>query len=86
MSNTHFSLCKMSFNNFSSNHKYALTIQIDFCSLILYSSPIIRIQIEFINKQLLVDVDWLNKAILKGIKKYFAMQDILLKYMDRRLM
>ena len=50
-------------NNLNLNYPNLLIYQIDFCFSKLYFSSLIQTKIECINKQLLFDVDWPNKAI-----------------------
>ena len=66
---SHFSTLNMLPNN--------VAIQIYFCFPMLYLSPSIRTKIECNNKQLLVDVNWINKAIWKSAFSK-AMKDVLL--------
>ena len=74
MSNPNFSFYKLQSNNLNLDYTNILTSQIDFCFPKLRFSPLIRTKIECINKQLLVDVNWPNKAIWKSTLK----KDILL--------
>ena len=53
----------MSPNKFVSDNSNVVNIQIDFCFLKQNFSSLIRTQIEFINGQILGDVNWFNKAI-----------------------
>ena len=77
MSNPYFSFCKKQSNNLNLNYLNNLTNQIDCCFTKLCFSPLIQTQIECINKQLLVDVSWPNKAIWKSeLNK--ATKDVLL--------
>ena len=85
----HLSFYKIQSNNLNLNYANNLTNQTDFCLTKLYFSPLIQTKIEWINKQLLVDVNWLSKAIWKsGLNK--AIKDVLLfeklfKKMDRHM-
>ena len=65
MSNPHFSY-KIQSNNWNLDYPNILTNQIDFRFPKLHFRPLIRSKIEYINKQLLVDVNWSNKAIWKS--------------------
>ena len=56
----------MSSNKLNSDNSNVVTIQIDFCFLKQNFSSLIRTQIEFINGQILGDVNWFNKAIWKS--------------------
>ena len=65
-----------------------MTNQIDLYFLKLYFSPLIRTKIECMDKQLLVDFNWSNKAIWKSVlnkttKYFFVIREIILKSMDR---
>ena len=53
--------------NLNSTYSKILTIQIDFCSLKLCFSPLMWTQAGCIGKQVLVDVNWLNKTIYKSL-------------------
>lgn len=58
--------CKMSLNNLTSSYQNVSIIQIEFCFPKLYFRKFIRTQMECISWQLLVDDNWLNKAIWKS--------------------
>ena len=66
MSNPHFSFYKIQSNNLNHGYPNILTNQINFCFSKLYFSPLIRTKIEYINKQLVIDVNWPNKAFWKS--------------------
>ena len=59
--------CKMSLNNLTSSYQNVSIIQIEFCFPKLYFRKFIRTQMECISWQLLVDDNWLNKAIWKSV-------------------
>ena len=67
MSDPHFSFYKIQSNNLNLDYPNILNNQIDFRFPKLYFSPLIRSKIEGINKQLLVDFNWPNKAIWKSV-------------------
>ena len=50
MSNSYISLCKIPSHNLNSVYSNFLTNEIDFCFPKLYSSQLIRTQIEYVNK------------------------------------
>ena len=90
MSKQHFLIHKTQSNNFSLDYPNKLTNQIDLYFQKLYFSPLIRMKIECIDKQLLVDVNYSNKAIWKSTlnkaSKYaFVIRVIILKSMGRCL-
>ena len=66
MSDSHFLFNKIQFNNLNLDYPNILTKKTDFYFPKLYSSPLIGAKIECINKQLLVDINWSNKAIWKS--------------------
>ena len=50
-------------NNLNSSFSNILTLEIYFYFPKLYSSPLMQTQLEWIIKQLLLDFNWLKKAI-----------------------
>ena len=77
ISYSHFSFCKMPRNNFNSDQSTVFIVQIYFYLPKLYFSLLIGTQIDGINKQQLVLVNWLNKAIWKSALN-IATKDLLL--------
>lgn len=67
MSSEHFSFYEIEYNNFNLDYPNILTNQIVLRFLNLYFSPLVQTKIECFNKQLLVDINWLNKDILKSV-------------------
>ena len=62
-----------------------LTMEVDLCFPTLCFSSLFQTLMDCINKQLLVDVNWLNKAIMKSAlcqAKNFFMWDSISKTMD----
>ena len=88
MSKQHFSFYKIESNNLNLDYLIKLSNEIDLCFLKLYFSPSIRAKIECIEKELLVDLNWSNKAIWKSAlnratKDVFVLWKIILKNTDR---
>ena len=88
MSMKHFSFHKIKSNNLNLGYLNKLTNQIDLCFPKLYFSPSIRAKIECIEKELLVHLNWSNKAIWKSAlnratKDVFVIWKIILKNTDR---
>lgn len=66
MSNSYFTICKVSSNNFNFNYSDVLTIQINVCFSKPCFSPLTGTKIDYISKQLFIDVNGLNKATYKS--------------------
>ena len=60
----------MSSNKFNSDNSNILINQIDICFLKQNASPSIPIQIESINKYVLVDINWFNKGTEGAVQRW----------------
>ena len=69
MSSEHFSFYKIEPHNLNLDYPHILTNPIVLRFPKLYFSPLVQTKIECFNKQLLVDINWINKAIWKSTLK-----------------
>ena len=66
MNNQKFSFYKLQSNNSNLDYWNIFTNQIDFCFSKLSSGQLIRTNVECVNKQVLIEINWPSKAVSKS--------------------